>query len=93
MTRGLIGMVAAAALVVCWPGAASAAAGWARQPTPLPPGAMFGETAAVSCAAIKACTADGPAPRAARGAQPGHRGEIPAGLSRAARAAAGRAAR
>lgn len=60
MRRKLIGVVATAvALAAAWPAAASTATPWVRQPTPLPPGAMFGETTAVSCAGVRACTAVG----------------------------------
>src|SRR5215469_6460609 len=51
--------MAAAALVLGWPGAARAATGWVRQPVPLPPGAMFGMTTAVSCPTAASCTAVG----------------------------------
>jgi len=51
--------MAAAALVLGWPGAAGAATGWVRQPVPLPPGAMFGMTTAVSCPTAASCTAVG----------------------------------
>jgi len=59
MGRNLIGFMAAAALVLGWPGAARAATGWVRQPVPLPPGAMFGMTTAVSCPTAASCTAVG----------------------------------
>ena len=59
MRRYVIGFMTAVALMLSWPGVASAATGWVRQPAPLPPGAMFGMTTGVSCPTAGDCTAVG----------------------------------
>jgi len=59
MRRTLIGLLTAAVLQLSWPGAASAATGWVLLPVPLPPGAMYAMTTAVSCPTAANCTAVG----------------------------------
>lgn len=59
MRGTVIGLLTAAVLQLSWPGAASAATGWVLQPVPLPPGAMYGMTTAVSCPTATNCTAVG----------------------------------
>ncbi|MBO0815787.1 MAG: hypothetical protein J2P30_11700, partial [Actinobacteria bacterium] len=62
MNRYLIGLTAALALIVAWPGAAKAAAGWTRDPMPLPAGASHGLPTGVSCQASGNCIAVGTGP-------------------------------
>jgi endonuclease YncB( thermonuclease family) len=59
MRRGFMITAAAAALVMCAAQAASAASGWAIQPTPGPSGATSSGLSGVSCTAPTNCTAVG----------------------------------
>jgi len=59
MNRYLIGLTAALVLTVAWPGAANAAAGWTRDPMPLPAGVSHGVSTGVSCQAADNCIAVG----------------------------------
>jgi len=62
MRRNILGLVAALALAVSWPGAASAAAGWTIGPMSLPTGASHGLPTGVSCQATGNCIAVGTGP-------------------------------
>jgi hypothetical protein len=62
MKRYLIGLTAALAVTVFWPGAASASAGWTVDPMPLPTGAPHGLPTGVSCQAAGNCIAVGTGP-------------------------------
>jgi hypothetical protein len=57
----MLGLVMALALAVSWPGAASAAAGWTRDPIPLPTGVAEARPHGVSCQAASNCIAVGAA--------------------------------
>jgi hypothetical protein len=59
MRRGFMITAAAAALVICAAPAASAASGWAIQPTPSPSGATSSGLSGVSCTAPTNCIAVG----------------------------------
>jgi len=59
MNRYLTGLTAALALTVAGTGAANAAAGWTRDPMPLPAGMTHGLPAGVSCQAAGICMAVG----------------------------------
>lgn len=65
MRRSMLGLIAALALAVSWPGPAGAATGWAITPMPLPSGVAHGLPLGVSCAAAGNCIAAGASASAA----------------------------